>query len=279
MKAIKLIMTFVVLLAIVVSAFYVSSGSGRNTDLPEPPDETLKEMRTQIEQDWAQKGDWDEKLFAIHCDKLNQMKKEYSVGILVDMNTRLAVETIYKKLIDEWSSPSCRKSVVDGYIKALDTVCRADGNAQANNNVKKLRSINKVYRTALSVAHISIGLTHGFDGSSWRSFSNYSNAVKARKASVVSNAMYKEYLSNISDIKNGLASIDGRLQNARTAFYQSLSRAIISHYSDIPSSERNNTQLSSLRNARNRYNNEYRSNDALNSFVSTFYRDVRNNDN
>lgn len=279
MKAVKLVITFVVLLAIVVLAFYVSSGSGSGTELPEPPDETLKEVRTQIEQDWAQKGDWDEKLFASHCDMLNQMRKEYSVGILVDMNTRLAVETIYKRLTSEWSSPSCRKSVVDGYVKALDTVCREDANAQANANVRKLRSINNVYRTALGVAHISIGLTPGFDGSSWRSFGAYSAAVKAKKASVVSNVMYKEYLSNISEIKNSLATIDSRLQSARATFYQSLSRAIISHYSDIPASERDNAQLSSLRSIRDRYNSEYGNSDALNSFVSVFYRDVRNNDN
>ena len=93
MKAIKLIITFVVLLALVVLAFYIVPRKVDPPVLLDPPDETLKEMRTQIERDWEQANDWDEKVFAKHCDKLNKMKKDYSVGTLVDMNTRLAVET------------------------------------------------------------------------------------------------------------------------------------------------------------------------------------------
>lgn len=280
MKAIKLLITFVVLLALVVLAFIIVPKSTVSHDLPDPPDETLKEVRTQIEQDWEQANDWDETVFAKHCDKLNQMKNDYSVGTLVDMNTRLAVETVYKKLMDgEWNSESCREKVVDKYINALGVISKADANAKDNNNVKKLYQVNGVYKKALSVSRIRIGLSPGFDGSSWRSFSAYSNSIKAKKASIESNAIYKEHLSNIREIKNGLANIDGRLSEARTAFYKSLANAITSYYSRILSSERNNSQLKTLRNVRDRYNNEYSNNYNLNYFVSAFYSDVRNNEN
>ena len=235
-------------------------------------------MRTQIERDWEQANDWDEKVFAKHCDKLNKMKKDYSVGTLVDMNTRLAVETVYKMLMDgEWNSESCREKVVDKYVNALGVIIKADANAKDNNNVKKLYQVNDVYKKALSVSCIRIGLSPGFDGSSWRSFSAYSNSIKAKKASIESNAIYKEHLSNIREIKNGLANIDGRLSEARIAFYKSLANAITSYYSRIPPSERNDSQLRTLRNVRDRYNNEY-NNYNLNYFVSAFYSDVRNNE-
>ena len=105
MKAIKLLITFVVLLALVVLVFVIVPKPPVSHDLPDPPDETLKEMRTQIEQDWEQANDWDDAVFEKHCDKLNQMRNDYSVGTLVNMNTRLAVETVYKKLMDgEWKS-------------------------------------------------------------------------------------------------------------------------------------------------------------------------------
>lgn len=280
MKAIKLLITFVVLLAVVVLAFYIRIGPTKHNGLQDPPDETLQEMRTQIEHDWTQADDWDEPVFAKHCDKLNQMKKEYSVGTLIDMNTRLAVEAVYKKLIDgEWKSESCREKVVDKYINALGIIIKADANAKDNNNVKKLYQVNDVYKKALSVSRIRIGLSPGFDGSSWRSFSAYSNSIKAKKASIESNAIYKEHLSNIREIKNGLANIDGRLSEARIAFYKSLADAITSYYSRIPSSERNNSQLQTLRNVRDRYNNEYSNNYNLNYFVSAFYKDVKNNEN
>lgn len=278
MKAIKLIITFVVLLALVVLAFYIVPRKVDPPVLLDPPDETLKEMRTQIERDWEQANDWDEKVFAKHCDKLNKMKKDYSVGTLVDMNTRLAVETVYKMLMDgEWNSESCREKVVDKYVNALGVIIKADANAKDNNNVKKLYQVNDVYKKALSVSSIRIGLSPGFDGSSWRSFSAYSNSIKAKKASIESNAIYKEHLSNIREIKNGLANIDGRLSEARIAFYKSLANAITSYYSRIPPSERNDSQLRTLRNVRDRYNNEY-NNYNLNYFVSVFYSDVRNNE-
>lgn len=278
MKAIKLLITFVVLLALVVLAFIIGPKSTVSHDLPDPPDETLKEVRTQIEQDWEQANDWDETVFAKHCDKLNKMKKDYSVGTLVDMNTRLAVETVYKKLMDgEWNSESCREKVVDKYVNALGVIIKADANAKDNNNVKKLYQVNDVYKKALSVSRIRIGLSPSFDGSSWRSFSAYSDSIKAKKASIESNSIYKEHLSNIREIKNGLSNIDGRLYGARNKFYVKLANDITSYYSRIPSLERNDSQLRTLRNVRDRYNNEY-NNYNLNYFVSAFYSDVRNNE-
>lgn len=280
MKAIKLLITFVVLLALVVLAFVIGPKKVVPTVLPDPSDETLKEVRTQIEQDWEQANDWDETVFERHCDKLNQMRNDYSVGTLVDLNTRLAVETVYKKLMDgEWKSESCREKVVDKYVNALGVIIKADANAKDNNNVKKLYQVNDVYKKALSVSRIRIGLSPSFDGSSWRSFSAYSNSIKAKKASIESNAIYKEHLSCIREIKNGLANIDGRLSEARIVFYKSLAKAITSYYSRIPSSERNNSQLQTLRNVRDRYNNEYSNNYNLNYFVSAFYKDVKNNEN
>lgn len=76
-----------------------------------------------------------------------------------------------------------------------------------------------------------------------------------------------------------MANIDSRLSEARIAFYKSLANAIISHYSRISSSERNNSQLKTLRIVRDRYNNEYSTSNKLNNFVSAFYSDVRNNEN
>lgn len=279
MKAIKLLITFVVLLALVVLAFVIGPEKVVPPVLPDPSDETLKEVRTQIEQDWEQANDWDETVFEKHCDKLNQMKNDYSVGTLIDMNTRLAVEAVYKKLMDdEWNSESCREKVVDKYINALGVISRADANAKDNNNVKKLYQVNDVYKKALSVSRIRIGLSPGFDGSSWRSFSEYSKNIKDRRDSINSNTIYKEHLSNIREIKNGLANIDSRLSESRITFYKSLAKAITSYYSKIPSSERNNSQLQTLRNVRDRYNNEY-NNYNLNYFVSAFYKDVINNKN
>lgn len=63
MKAIKLLITFVVLLALVVLAFIIVPKPTVSHDLSDPSDETLKEVRTQIEQDWEQANDWDEKVF------------------------------------------------------------------------------------------------------------------------------------------------------------------------------------------------------------------------
>lgn len=278
MKIIKLLLAFVIILGGVVGAFWLIGGS-TGSGLDEPSNDTYQTYRKQFENDWKDKGDWSDSLFSAHCDMVRQLSLEYNVAPLKDLNTTTAVEVVYDRIFKEWASESCRKSVIENYIKALGKIQVEDENAKSNPNVQKISSVNGTYKTALSLAHKGIGLTPGFDGSSWRSFSSYSSSILSEKNSMQGNDNYKQYLANIKEIKDGLNAIPSKLENAKTRFYNDLANEIVSHYRSIEQSARTRGQLNELRNARNKFNNEApSSNNYLNNFCNTFADDVDRNE-
>lgn len=278
MKIVKLLLVFVVILGAVVGAFYLIGG-GTTSGLEEPSDDTYQTYRKQFENDWKNKGDWSDSLFSAHCDMVRMLSKDYNVAPLKDLNTTTAVEVVYDKIFKEWESILCRKVVVDNYIKALGKIQAEDENAKSNPNVQKIISVNDTYKKAIALAHKSIGLSPGFDGSSWRSFSGYSNSMLSEKSSMQDNANYKQYLANIKDIKDGLNSIPFKLDNARSRFYSDLANEIVNHYRSVEQSARTRSQLNELRDARNKFNNEApSSNSYLNKFCNTFADDVDRNE-
>ena len=278
MKIVKLLLVFFVILGAVVGAFYLIGG-GTTSGLEEPSDDTYQTYRKQFENDWKNKGDWSDSLFSAHCDMVRMLSMDYNVAPLKDLNTTTAVEVVYDKIFKEWESVTCRKAVVENYIKALGKIQAEDENAKSNPNVQKMISVNDTYKKALALAHKSIGLSPGFDGSSWRSFSSYSNSMLSEKSSMQDNANYKQYLANIKDIKDGLNSIPSKLDNARSRFYSDLANEIVNHYRSIEQSARTRSQLNELRDARNKFNNEAPStNSYLNNFCNTFADDVDRNE-
>ena len=278
MKIIKLLLVFVIILGGVVGAFYLIGGGG-GTGLEEPSDDTYQTYRTQFENDWKDKGDWSDSLFNAHCDMVRQLSLDYNVAPLKDLNTNTAVEVVYEKIFWQWTSEYCKKATIENYIRALGKIQAEDENAKANPNVQKINSVNGTYKKTYALAHKGIGLTPGFDGTSWRSFSNYSNSIFSEKNSMQNDANYKQYLANIKDIKDGLNAIPSKLDNARTRFYNDLASDIVNHYRNIEQSSRTRSQLIELRDARNKFNNEApSSNNYLNNFCNSFADDVDRNE-
>jgi len=277
MKAVKLVFTFFLILSGVIGAFYFFTNRGGCT-LPPPPDTTYETFRKQLEKDWEQAGDWNEQLFMSHCDLVQQLSSQYETATLNDLNTKTATEVVFKKIFDEWNSPSCAKSVVEKYNNAIKVIESKDDNAKTDPNVKKIKKVYATYISAYSLAHQSIGLSPHFDGSNWNSYSNYSSTMRGKMSSMLENSNYKEYLSNIVDIKNGLNAIPDKLSNGRSRFYGELANRIINYYSQTTSSERIRSELNDLRNAISKYEGEYSSNSRLSSFARDYANDVYSNE-
>lgn len=278
MKAIKIILVFIIILGGVVGAFWLIGGS-TGSGLEDPSDDTYQTYRKQFENDWKNKGDWSDSLFSAHCDMVRMLSMEYNVAPLKDLNTTTAVEVVYNRIFQEWQSASCHKSVIENYIKALEKIQAEDENAKSNPNVQKINSVNDTYKKAYALAHKSIGLSPNFDGSSWNSFSIYRNSILSDKSSIQNNDNYKLYLANIKDIKDGLNAISSKLDNAKTLFYGKLAHEIVNFYRVIPSESRTRSDLNELRSARNMFNNEAPApKSVLNDFCNSFADDVDRNE-
>ena len=280
MKTVKLIITFIIILGGVVLAFFwKSDNSGIHID--GPSNEVYETYRNQLKKKWEQQGDWNEGLFYSLCEMINKLSsdKTLQTAPLKDLNTSTAVEIVFDKIFAEWKSTTCRKNVIEKYIKAVTTIESADDNASTNPNVKRIKSVNATYNEAYSLAHKGIGLIPRFDdGSSWNSYARYSNSILSEKDATLGNSNYKEYLSDITEIKNRLNSIPDKLSEGRRRFYDSLALEIVEYYRRFPQSERTRMQLNQLRTVRSKYEEEYQTNSYLDSFVTEFSDDVERNE-
>lgn len=279
MKLIKLLLIFSLILGGIVAAFYFATRPEPITII-ELPETSLQEYRKKFEADWRTTSDWNEETFKSHCDLINQLRAQnYDVVSLNDMNTSTAVEVVYKHIFNEWKNPSCKKQTIDNYMKAIAVIEKSENNASFNPNVKLIKEVNNVYVRAFELAHRKIGLTPKFDGHSWNSYSNYASSIESQKNSILNNSYYKKYLSNISEISNGLQGISSRLSSGRTTFYKSLAEKIRTYYGKKKKSERTMSDLKSLRNAIEKYINEYGKNSTLSSFARSYANDVNENEN
>jgi len=271
MKALKLVLVFVLILGGIFGAFYfttISDGSSLSS-----PDNTLfEETRNQIENEWTQRGDWDESLYTKNQDLVNQLGKDFNTVPLNELNTSLAVEIVYKKIFEEWKSSACSKAVVDKYYGATSFIISKDTKANTNNNVKKISQVYAVYINAYQLAHQSIGLTPRFNGETWNSYDDYYSSMMKKMNDMLNNSIYKEHLSNISAIKNGLNEIPGKLSEGKTRFYNALAQNIVNHYSRTPWDDRNKEEFNRLRLTIQKYKSEYGNSELLNNFQEEYER-------
>lgn len=277
MKALKLIIIFIVILGGVVGALYLISGTGGSV-LPPPPDNTYQTVRTQIEKDWEEAGDWNDSVYYGHCDLVRQLSRKYETSTLQDLTTKAASGIVYDKIFNEWSSPQCRDAVVKKYIDAIDIIESKDDNATLDPNIKKIKNVYATYKAARNLAQKETGLRPRFDGDQWNSFSAHRQKLINERNSIMADPNYTSYLANILYIKNGLNSMPDRLDKSRNRFYEDLAIIIIQHYSQTPSSEWTSEGLTSLRNTNSRYTREYKSNSRLSDFTARYAREVSDNE-
>lgn len=274
MKLLKLILVFAVILAAVVGAFFLMNGGSGITPPPEGNDYEM--YSKQFAADWEQAGDWNEKLFRQNCETVRQLSTEYSkesTQTLGDINTVRATVIVYEKIFAEWAKPACRFDVVKKYRDAVNVITEEDPKASSDKNITMIKDVYATYTEARALAGKAIGLSPSFNGTSWSpSFSAYSNGITHRRTAILGNANYKKYLSDISEIKNGLAAIPGKLSEARERYYNVLAQRIISYYDNV---ERTSSNNSDLRAVYARYRNERGSDhSALHNFVVRFTNEV-----
>lgn len=263
MKAIKLIIIFIVLLGGVVGAFFLLTDVEIDV-LPSPSNTIYQSFSDEIKDDWKKKGDWDEKLFLRHCESISQLGTKSETGTLKDLNTTTGIEIVDRKIFDAWSSASCQKSTIEKYIQAIQVIEREDKNAETDVRVKKIRSVYATYCEAYRLAHQSIGLSPSFNGYSWNSYNNYAASVRGKRDHMLGNSIYKEHLSGILELKNGLNSIPDKLSAGKTHFYNALADRIISYYS------RTRGQLDNLRNVKSKFDQEFHKVGKLDRFVDEY---------
>ncbi|MBR5169861.1 MAG: hypothetical protein IKW85_04775 [Muribaculaceae bacterium] len=275
MKAIKLILAFVVILGAIVGAFYLIPDNGPDPR-PAIPDKTLERLSQQFKNDWEQKGDWDEIIFEDHVNLVKQKSVKYSVDELERYNIQTAINIVNKKIFEEWSKTDCDSRVVDKYLKAISTITSEDNSASKDSLVMKIGQVNDTYRKALKFVNYKASPDPGFNGarSSWNSFDSYAAAERRKRDDVRNNPNYRQYLANITSISNGLSKVDTELSSAKGSFYNKLAQQIISYYGKKERIADNLTALQYVRDKlRTESNNAY---SKVQEFALTFRSQIPN---
>lgn len=273
MKTIKLILVFIVVMAIVVGAFLLASSGNSGSGKGYSMDDVSATYAKEFEDKWKEANDWDYDLFMQNHSTINILSKDHSVEALRDLNTLHATMLVHDKLIAEWKKSSCSDAKVSRYMQAIDTITKYDRKAASDNNIKELRRINSVYRRALTLARSNIGLQPQFSPpDQWNSFEKYKERVMAERSSILGNSDYREYLQNITHLHSSLNAIEGKMTTARKQFYDHLADRIKSYYNSCP---RTNANLISFGNARNKYEKESGNTNILRNFALDFRDEVQ----
>ena len=270
-KAVKLILVFVVVMAIVVGAFLLASSENSGSGKGYSMDDVSATYAKEFEDKWKEANDWDYDLFMQNHSTINVLSKDHSVETLRDLNTLHATMLVHDNLIAEWKKSSCSEAKVSRYMQAIDTITKYDRKAASDNNIKELRRINSVYRRALTLARKNIGLQPQFSAPDhWNSFEKYEQSVMAERSSILGNSDYREYLQNITNLHSSLNGIEGKMATAKRQFYEHLADRIKSYYNNCTRTKDNLRTLSSVR---DKYKRES-GNENLNKFVQDFRNDV-----
>lgn len=241
MKAIKLIFAFLLVVGCLVGALMLAGSE----DAPirqeiSAANNRIAKYYDKFTQSWNDAADWDSELFRRNCADVSVLSAKYNVSELHDHNVNLAFQTVNSKMFDLWHSPDCTKADVDRYIAAIDTITAYAPYMENNDGVKKLREVYAVFAEADNFVHKGFGLQPRFNGNdgTWNDFNIYRDGQIQQRNKIKSNPLYSSHLSNITYLKDGLNQTEAKLGEARTLFYDALSRQIQNHYLGIDVSDR-----------------------------------------
>lgn len=280
MKSLKLVLVFIVILVGVIGVLYLINNPDDRHDTPLLDSDVNRKVKEIIDGNWDEVSDWDVEVFNRMELTIRQYAKQDGANesLLMDYNVKEAIRIVNEHIFNEWESTDCHETVIKKYIKAIETIVNKHSAEAENSQIITIKRVNAAYREAIKIAHHPCNYEPEFDGNDWQSYSNYQQHIERNKNDVLGNADYKQYLSNIADIKNGIADVPNRLQKGKERFYSRLSDEIIDYFGAIASNDRTRAQLTDLRNIRNRFEKEYQSADKLSVFSMKFKDDVERNE-
>lgn len=267
MKALKLIAIAVVALGVIIGLLFLS-GSGSSTTVTGDKSRLMEKMKSDLLTEWNASQEWSTDLFDNSLDKLKQNRHELGDGYqtLVDLTGELACHRLDSLMMGEFAKSDCNHTQIEVYGNALDHLLAKISHFNSNANVKKMQETMALYLSARSLAHRSLALAPNFkiETNEWRSFASHSSAIKKQCSDIKANPLWTN-ISNITEITNGLAQIDSRLQAAKGTFKTKLAHEIIDAYAQL---EPHDTER--LTQAHSRFLRELGGDNDLNQFVLNY---------
>lgn len=231
MKALKLVLLFILLLAITVGIILIpelldkSSNDGMDGEYTA----SFKDAKEQIEKEWQNADDWSIEHFLDTKDYLSVREDKLGKSGYATLENRFevkALDCLYKKTIALFSNPHCKNAVVNTFYNDMKRYCKEAPKQSEAEQIDTLQGIHDVYKRAYLLINRKIGLETEFHKSAeknkwWNDFNEYEDTIEIAQINIKKEA-YFNHISGIIEIKNGLKNISPELAKAKSVFLSQL---------------------------------------------------------
>lgn len=279
MRIVKLLLIIAVIGGLIYGTLRIMSpnpsGGGFRPDSPT----LLQDMTDNVDRDWDDADEWNQEVYDKNISNADTYRKDLEDHSKGSYSTLLNYtnEKVCGKLVEfvdaEFSKSTCSRVEISKLKNALDYFVEKNG-CISSSDIRLLSAYGKIklYEDILAFGNSQFNLQPDFNISTngWNDFESYRVRQLSRRDEFKGNRYYGT-ISNVTDIKNSLGSVEARLSKARSNFENSLSQQIRSAYSSV---ERTQANMDKLQSAFNRYYSSYSDNNRLSNFRKDFKREV-----
>ncbi len=294
MKIVKLLIAFIVILAAAIGAIFLTKtkdpyqGEGEYNDY-------YKEALQKIESEWSEGAEWSWEKFKKTGDYLEVRKNKFSGGYhtLLDEFHNRALSALYANSIAELAKSDCSRNKIGIYNKDFKAFIKNTPKLDKVQQSQTLKNIFSIYYRAYNLAtksDFSIAHNYNKESGSWASYADHEKKQITERENILKSSYYR-YIKNITQIKNGLNSLESKLAVSKDIFKNQLANAIVLAYeNDIPADPGiihksdnnfeeikvayNNAEITyrKLRTTRDNYSYEFNANQDINNQTSRFVK-------
>lgn len=247
MKILKLAILVIVVLGVVVGAFFLTSPSA---DIPADSvvSHEAQGRSDRIKKDFSETAAWSQEAYVRQANEIDQDEASGNISgtdrrLLHDQLNNAAINQLYAQMTGEFSKPSCSNAVITELysgVKALQAKVPAD---------QRLATLEQCYGKYEAIRRFVAGPVSfpiGFNGTSWKSLSEHQSAFRQKLNGYRNDALYKQYLSNITELKSGLSGMEAKAAKEAAGYYRRLADQIYSHYCESADSEYDKSNFSAV---------------------------------
>lgn len=247
MKILKLAILVIVVLGIVIGAFFLTSSS---VDIPDKKVVSMAAQKRseQISKDFSEATGWNQEYYErqaneIDQDEASKLISETDRKLLHEQLDNAATNRLYALMTEEFAKTDCSATTIG---QLHEGVVFLKQRATADKRLATLEQCYRTYQEIRSYIGRNVSFATGFNGSSWKSLSDHRSTVTNKVSGYRNSSVYKQYLSNIAELKSGLSGMEAKANKAAAGYYSRLANEIYEYYYSSPESGSDNSQFSSV---------------------------------
>ena len=228
MKALKVLLSFILILAVVVGALYLTGamGGGDGSKVKDP--ETFNKLSASLDEKWNS-VDWNSELyddFSIDIQQNERKLGSEGMNTLIDKLNEKAIPKLHAAMISEFAKDDCDNQKIQDYKKYLDKLLETG--RTDNNNLKEMTGTYNIYQKAIAFCSKSITFDPG-NGTTWVPLKTQKQNYINTRNTIKSDPFYKN-IQNIKRIADFMNNLDAKMNTAARGFADAVAKKIYNKY-------------------------------------------------